>query len=161
MASDIRYVLEKTPGIKKITINAEGTGSLGYVEYNNSNFKYTSSKNQYLNRICGLLGGMCNEIVYLGEHESGNSSDLNKASNIVKNMITRYGMSSLGLYTFPNENDIDKYIYEEANKILSECYEKTIQILNENKEKTQKAIEYLIEKKEIDEEQFLKIMNEV
>ena len=106
------------------------------------------------------LGGMCNEIVYLGEHESGNSSDLNKASNIVKNMITRYGMSSLGLYTFPNENDIDKYIYEEANKILSECYEKTIQILNENKEKTQKAIEYLIEKKEIDEEQFLKIMNE-
>ena len=157
----IRYVLEKTPGIKKITINAEGTGSLGYVEYNNSNFKYTSSKNQYLNRICGLLGGMCNEIVYLGEHESGNSSDLNKASNIVKNMITKYGMSSLGLYTFPNENDIDKYIYEEANKILSECYEKTIQILNENKEKTQKAIEYLIEKKEIDEEQFLKIMNEV
>lgn len=157
----IRYVLEKTPGIKKITINAEGTGSLGYVEYNNSNFKYTSSKNQYLNRICGLLGGMCNEIVYLGEHESGNSSDLNKASNIVKNMITRYGMSSLGLYTFPNENDIDKYIYEEANKILFECYEKTIQILNENKEKTQKAIEYLIEKKEIDEEQFLKIMNEV
>ena len=156
----IRYVLEKTPGIKKITINAEGTGSLGYVEYNNSNFKYTSSKNQYLNRICGLLGGMCNEIVYLGEHESGNSSDLNKASNIVKNMITRYGMSSLGLYTFPNENNIDKYIYEEANKILSECYEKTIQILNENKEKTQKAIEYLIEKKEIDEEQFLKIMNE-
>lgn len=157
----IRYVLEKTPGIKKITINAEGTGSLGYVEYNNSNFKYTSSKNQYLNRICGLLGGMCNEIVYLGEHESGNSSDLNKASNIVKNMITKYGMSSLGLYTFPNENDIDKYIYEEANKILSECYEKTIQILNENKEKTQKTIEYLIEKKEIDEEQFLKIMNEV
>ena len=156
----IRYVLEKTPGIKKITINAEGTGSLGYVEYNNSNFKYTSSKNQYLNRICGLLGGMCNEIVYLGEHESGNSSDLNKASNIVKNMITRYGMSSLGLYTFPNENDIDKYIYEEANKILSECYEKTIQILNKNKEKTQKAIEYLIEKKEIDEEQFLKIMKE-
>lgn len=155
----IRYVLEKLPGIKKITINAEGTGTLGYVEYNNTNFKYTSSKNEYLNRICGLLGGMCNEIVYFGEHESGNGSDLEKASKIVTNMITRFGMSDMGLYTFPDEKDTGKYIYEEANKILAECYDKTIKILTENKEKTQKAVEYLLEHKEIDESQFVKIMN--
>lgn len=155
----IRYVLEKLPGIKKITINAEGTGTLGYVEYNNTNFKYTSSKNEYLNRICGLLGGMCNEIVYFGEHESGNGSDLEKASKIVTNMITRFGMSDMGLYTFPDEKDTSKYIYEEANKILAECYDKTIKILTENKEKTQKAVEYLLEHKEIDESQFVKIMN--
>ena len=85
---------------------------------------YTSSKNEYLNRICGLLGGMCNEIVYFGEHESGNGSDLEKASKIVTNMITRFGMSDMGLYTFPDEKDTSKYIYEEANK-----------------EKTQKAFE--------------------
>lgn len=102
----IRYVLEKLPGIKKITINAEGTGTLGYVEYNNTNFKYTSSKNEYLNRICGLLGGMCNEIVYFGEHESGNGSDLEKASKIVTNMITRFGMSDMGLYTFSDEKTL-------------------------------------------------------
>lgn len=155
----IRYVLEKLPGIKKITINAEGTGTLGYVEYNNTNFKYTSSKNEYLNRICGLLGGMCNEIVYFGEHESGNGSDLEKASKIVTNMITRFGMLDMGLYTFPDEKDTGKYIYEEANKILAECYDKTIKILIENKEKTQKAVEYLLEHKEIDESQFVKIMN--
>ena len=155
----IRYILEKLPGIKKITINAEGTGTLGYVEYNNTNFKYTSSKNEYLNRICGLLGGMCNEIVYFGEHESGNGSDLEKASKIVTNMITRFGMSDMGLYTFPDEKDTGKYIYEEANKILAECYDKTIKILTENKEKTQKAVEYLLEHKEIDESQFVKIMN--
>ena len=102
---------------------------------------------------------MCNEIVYFGEHESGNGSDLEKASKIVTNMITRFGMSDMGLYTFPDEKDTGKYIYEEANKILAECYDKTIKILSENKEKTQKAVEYLLEHKEIDESQFVKIMN--
>ena len=155
----IRYILEKVPGIKKITINAEGTGTLGYVEFNNSNPKYTLSKNEYLNRICGLLGGMCNEIVYLGQHESGNSSDLEKASRIVNNMITKFGMSDLGLYTFPYENDTERYIYIEANKILKECYDKTIQILTENKDRTKKAVEYLLKNNEIDEKQFLEIMN--
>ena len=155
----ISYILEKVPGIKKITINAEGTGTLGYVEFNNSNPKYTLSKNEYLNRICGLLGGMCNEIVYLGQHESGNSSDLEKASRIVNNMITKFGMSDLGLYTFPYENDTERYIYIEANKILKECYDKTIQILTENKDRTKKAVEYLLKNNEIDEKQFLEIMN--
>lgn len=40
----IRYILEKLPGIKKITINAEGTGTLGYVEYNNTNFNIHQAK---------------------------------------------------------------------------------------------------------------------
>lgn len=154
----IRYLLENTPGIKKITINAEGTGTLGYVEFNSNNRKYTMSKKEYTNRICGLLGGMCNEIVFLGCHESGNASDLEKASKIVRNMITKFGMSSFGLYTFPYEQNSEKYIYKKANKMLSECYDKTIKLLEENKEKTEKAVKYLLKHKEIDEEQFIKIM---
>ena len=154
----IRYLLENTPGIKKITINAEGTGTLGYVEFNSESIKYTMSKTESLNRICGLLGGMCNEMVYYGDHDNGNSSDLQKASNIVRNMITKYGMSNLGLYTFSQEQNADQYIYEEANKILSECYDKTIKLLEENKAKTEKAVEYLLKNKEIDEKQFLKII---
>ena len=153
----ISYILGKNPGIEKITINAEGRGVLGYVRYNEK--IKNLSRQEYLNKICRCLGGMCNEIVYLGEHESGNNTDLNNASKMVRNMITKYGMSELGLYTFPYEENIDKYIYEEANKILSECYEKTIKILTENKEKTEKAVEYLLKNKEINEKQFVEIMN--
>lgn len=117
------------------------------------------SKSEYLNRICGVLGGLCNEEVYNGEHENGVNSDLNTASKFVRDMISRYGMSNLGLYTFPYENNIDKYIYIEANKILSECYEKTLKLLKENKAKTEKVIEYLLKNKEINEKEFIEVFN--
>ena len=156
----IRYLLQKTPGIKKITINAEGAGTLGYVRYNLDNFKYTYSKKELMNNICSSLGGMCNEIVYLGEHESGNTSDLRKASRIVKDMITKYGMSNLGLYTYSDEEDVNKFIADEANSILSECYERTIKLLEQNKDKTKIAIDYLLKHKEIDEDEFVKCMEE-
>lgn len=155
----IRYLLNKTPGIKKISINADGSGTLGYVEYNTKSGRYTMSKSEYLNRICGVLGGLCNEEVYNGEHENGVNSDLNTASKFVRDMISRYGMSNLGLYTFPYENNIDKYIYIEANKILSECYEKTLKLLKENKAKTEKVIEYLLKNKEINEKEFIEVFN--
>ena len=67
---------------------------------------------------------MCNEIVYFGEHESRNGSDLEKASKIVTNMITRFGMSDMGLYTFTDEKSQGntnmrkhiKYMTDDKNK---------------------------------------------
>ena len=93
----VRLLLFKNPGIKKITINAEGTGNLGYVLHSNDSSGYTRGKTALLNEIKTRLAGMGAEEVYFGEFENGNTSDLEGATHIANMMITKFGMSNLGL----------------------------------------------------------------
>ena len=93
----VRLLLFKNPGIKKITINAEGTGTLGYVLHSNDSSGYTRGKTALLNEIKTRLAGMGAEEVYFGEFENGNTSDLEGATHIANMMITKFGMSNLGL----------------------------------------------------------------
>jgi ATP-dependent Zn protease len=152
----LRLLLTKKAGIKKITINAEGTGSLGYVEYEAIKEKYTSSKEELLNRIKVCLGGMVAEKVFIGYYENGATSDLSKATNIAKNIVTRYGMSDLGYAKIDDlNNGMAPIVYEEINKILGECFKDAEKIITENKEKIQNVIDYLYEHKEIEEEQLI------
>ena len=157
----LRYLLFETPGIKKIVIDAEGTGTLGYVSYNEETMKYTSKKSEILNRIMVSMGGMAAEKVYLGEFANGNSSDLEKATELAKNMVATYGMSELGYGQIKNpDNRMSEIMQNEINKILEECFEKTQEKIEQNKEKMDKIIAYLMEKTEIDEEEFIKVYKE-
>ncbi len=152
----IRLLLFKEPGIKKITINPEGTGTLGYVRHS-GNTSYTSSKTTLLNNIKVSLGGMAAEQLYFGEFENGNTSDLEHASYIAKNMITKYGMSDLGLGQIINpDNYLTEKVQEEMNKILKQCYDETLDLIKNNMKKVDKVVEYLLVNKEIDEEELIK-----
>lgn len=132
----------------------------GYVSYKEEAMKYTSKKSEILNRIMVLLGGMAAEKVYLGEFANGNSSDLEKATELAKNMVATYGMSDLGYGQIKNpDNKMSEIMQNQINKILEECFEKTQEIIKQNKEKMDKIIEYLMEKTEIDEEEFIKVYN--
>ena len=156
----LRFLLKKNAGIKKITINAEGTGTLGYVEYTQVKETYTNGKKALLDNIVVSLGGMASEQVFLGEFENGNTSDLSKATRIANNMVTLYGMSSLGFGQISNpEGEMAVLVHKEINKILDECFKRAVDLINENKEKMKKVIDYLIKEKEIDEEKFVKVFN--
>lgn len=152
-----RLILYKQTGIKRITINAEGTGTLGYVLFSNINEGYTSTKSKLKDKIKTSLAGMAAEQLYFGEFENGNSSDLNNATNIAKNMITKYGMSELGFAQINEEGEMQALILEEENKILKECFDEIYEILKNNKTQMDKVVEYLIEKTEIGEEELIKI----
>ena len=103
-----RLLLFKEPGIKRITINAEGTGTLGYVMYKNTG-GYTQSKQILLNKIKVSLAGIGAEKVFYDDFENGGTSDLEKATDTARNMITRYGMSDLGLArSFPSCRQADR-----------------------------------------------------
>lgn len=157
----VRYKLYQNPGIIKITINLEGTGTLGYVQYKAEEGEYVRTKTVLLNQIKVCLAGMASEEVFLNEFANGNTSDLEKATNIAKNMITKYGMSRLGLGQITNlEGEIALKVQEEINYILEDCYQKTINIIKQNKEQIEKEVKYLLENKEITEEEFLKILND-
>lgn len=153
----VSYILTKEPGIKKITIKAEGTGSLGYVRYDPQKYNLINKKSQKLNRIKGLLAGMAAEDVYFGEHADGNGSDLEKATAIAYYMITRYGMSDLGYVQIKNpQGEVAKLVFEEQNRILKQCYDETIELIKQNKSKMDNVVEYLLEHGEITEAEFVR-----
>ena len=71
--------------------------------------------------------------------------------------IAKYGMSDIGLGQVNElDGEIAKIVYEEANKILGECYNDAVKIIKDNKEAIDKVLDYIMEKGEITQEEFLK-----
>lgn len=154
----MRLLLYKESGIKKITINSEGTGALGYVRYKDKEGKYTASKEELLNYIRVAMAGIASEKLYYGFFENGGTSDLKKATRIADNMITKYGMSKNGYAVIYDESKkiaMAKNIQDEINEILDNCFEYSYNKLKENKEKLDKVVDFLIEHREIDEEELI------
>jgi len=151
----VRYKLKDTPNIRKITINVDGRGALGYVEMN-ADTKATRSRSEFMDEIKVLVAGMASESVFNGEFENGNGSDLEKATNIARRMIIWHGMSDLGLGQITDTSgEMAVLIQHEVNKIIKECYDESRKIISENKEQMEKLIQYLLEHKELTGEQFL------
>ena len=157
-----RLVLFKNSGIKKITINAEGTGTLGYVLHNNLSNGYTKGKTALLNDIKTKLAGMAAEQVYFGEFENGNSSDLESATNIANLMITKFGMSDLGFGQIEKpDGEMANIVQKKINDILDVCFKEAIALIEENKGKIDNVVSYLLEHKEINEEELLKVFGDI
>lgn len=107
------------------------------------------------------MAGMAAEKVFVGTFENGNTSDLEKATGIAKSMVTRYGMSDIGFaYIEIISGEMEKIVLDEVNKILKKAFEDAIEIIENNKIKMEKTIEYLMEHKDINEEEFIKVFNE-
>ena len=158
----ISYLLTKKLDIKKITIKPEGAGTLGYVSYKETDEYIIQRKSFLIGRIKTYLAGMVAEDVYFGEHANGNISDLERATTIAYNMITKFGMSDLGYAQIKNpEGEIAKIVFEEQNKILKKCYDETYEIIKKYKPNMDLVIAYLLEKGEITEEEFLAEFNKV
>lgn len=157
----IRYYLKKYSGIKVITINPEGTGTLGYVKVDFSKERHTSSREEMIVDIAVVLAGLASEKIHFGIYESGGSSDLKRATNIAKCMIKYYGMSNSGLAYIDGDNDIflAERIYKECNEILQEGFDLATKVINEHIEEVDKAIEYLLEKTEITEEELINFLD--
>ena len=154
----LHYKLYSETNIVKITINAEGSGALGYVQFKPEK-THVRKKSDYMKKIMTFLGGMISEEVFLGEFASGNSSDLEVATDFAKRMVTRYGMSKLGYGRISEvSGEMAVIVQKEINDILQECFEKAKAIIEENKDIMMKAVDYLYEHKEIDEEAFIKVI---
>ena len=108
------------------------------------------------------MAGMVAEDIYFDEHANGNVSDLEKATNLAYNMITKYGMSDLGYAQIEDpEGEIAKLVFEEQNKILKRCYEETAELIKKHKTNMNNVIEYLLEKGDITESEFVTEFNKI
>ena len=161
--------------VQKITIVPRTMGALGYVMHVPEDEKYLNTQAELHDMIVGLLGGRAAEEIVFDTVTTGASNDIEKATNIARSMVTRYGMSKkfglIGLETVESryldgrsalncaENtaaDID----EEVMKILKEAYEEALAMLRENREVLDKIAAYLIEKETITGKEFMKIYRE-
>ena len=158
--------------IQKITIVPRTMGALGYVMNVPEEEKYLESKQELHDNIVGLLGGRAAEEIFFGDVTTGASNDIEKATAIAQNMITRFGMSEkfglMGLATVESQylEGNNRYtcsdrtvadIDTEVMKLLKECYEEAKSMISQNKDVMDVLAAHLLEKETITGKEFMEI----
>jgi len=92
---------EHADRVAKISIIPRGVAALGYTQQQPTEDRYLMTRAELLDRLDVLLGGRTAEEIIFGDVSTGAQDDLQRATDLVRHMITRYGMSeALGLATF-------------------------------------------------------------
>ena len=133
------------------------------------------SKTEMEETIISLLGGRVAEQLVLNDISTGASNDIERASKIARDMVTRYGMSDkIGTITFGSgqeevflgrdlaqtknfSEETAAKIDEEVKRIIDEAYNKAKTILSNNMDKLSKVAQVLLEKEKIDGDEFAAI----
>ena len=158
--------------VQKITIVPRTMGALGYVMHVPEEEKYLNTEAELRDMLVSLVGGRAAEEVVFDTVTTGAANDIEKATDIARNMVTRYGMSRkfglVGLATVESQylegrsalncsDTTAAQIDAEVVDILKESYEKALELLQENRELMDKLAEFLIEKETITGKEFMAI----
>ncbi len=158
--------------VQKITIVPRTMGALGYVMHVPEEEKYLNTEAELRDMLVSLVGGRAAEEVVFDTVTTGAANDIEKATDIARNMVTRYGMSKrfglVGLATVESQylegrtalNCSDTTAAEidtEVVEILKDSYEKALSMLRENRQIMDKLAEFLIEKETITGKEFMQI----
>ena len=151
-------------------------GALGYVMQVPEEEKYLNTKSELEAMIVECLGGRAAEEIVFGNVTTGASNDIEKATKIVRAMITQYGMSEkfglIGLATQQNQyldgrmvlncgDATATEIDHEVMKILKESYEQAKELLAANRDAMDEIAAYLIQKETITGKEFMEILRKV
>lgn len=167
--------LEDADMVQKVTIIPRGDAG-GYNLMTPREEKYFHRKSEFIAQITGLLGGRTAEEIQFGEISAGAVNDIEKLTEIAKNMVRVYGMSSLGpiQYADPQGNvflgrdytkgsdysaGIAAEIDKEVRAIVDECHENCRKILTENKDLLDLIANNLYEHETLTNEEITNLMN--
>ena len=148
--------------VHKISIIPRGHMALGYTLQLPEEDRFLVSKQELSDRICVLLGGRVAEMIRYGDVTTGASNDLERATQIARQMVTQFGMSDkLGLVTlgrkqhevFLGHDIVDDRNYSEEvahtidleiRAIIDSCMNKAQEILTENRERLEEITQRLL-----------------
>lgn len=168
--------MKNSDPVQKITIVPRTMGSLGYTLQVPKEEKFLMSKEELETDVVTFLGGRAAEEVVFGSVTTGASNDIERATGIVRSMITQYGMSEkfgmVGLESIENRyldgravlncaDETAAMIDAEVTRLMKAFYEKAVSIIKENREALDKISEYLIEKETITGKEFIKMYREI
>lgn len=163
----VGYLMPEHDPIHKVTIIPRGR-ALGVTMYLPEEDKYSSSRRAIKSSLCSLFGGRIAEELIGGPDAvtTGASNDIERATQLARNMITKWGLSELGPIHYGEERDdttgsaklnyspeTSDLIDKEARKILDECYETAKKILEDNIDILHAMKDALMEYETIDSEQ--------
>lgn len=156
--------LDGADPVHKISIIPRGHMALGYTLQLPEEDRFLVSKSELSNRIAVLLGGRVAEIVRFGDVTTGASNDLERATQMARQMVTQFGMSDrLGLVTLGRKQheiflgrdivedrnyseEIAYAIDQEVRSIIDECFKKAKDIITEHHDDFEKITQLLLEK---------------
>ncbi len=170
----VAYALPHCDPVHEVSIIPRGRAS-GYTLTLPKEDTQHISKGKLLDQIAELLAGRVAESLVLHDVTTGAYNDLQRASKIVRAMVTEYGMSDVVGPVFLGDNDeifigrdfghtrpyseeLAAQIDDEMKRILEEGFDRARTVLTENMDKLHKVVEALLEHEKIDGEQFAAIM---
>ena len=163
----VGHVLENSDPIHKISIIARGQ-ALGYTMQVPEQDHFLSSRDEMLDQIAVLLGGRTAEELFCGDITTGASNDLERATKIAREMVTRYGMSEeLGTQVFgeaqhevflgrdyAQKNDYSaetaKRIDDEIERIMREAHDRAREVLSARGDQMRTMAEVLLERETVE-----------
>lgn len=161
----VTLALQGTDTVHKISIIPRGIGALGYNIQRPTEDRYLMTSDELKDKMTSLLGGRAAEVLIFDKLSTGAADDLDKATDIARSMVTRYGMDkTLGLATYADEPspylgdfgvprlqmrsyseqtaaEIDKAVQE----LISEAFERATDILSRNHTMLDETAEKLLE----------------
>jgi cell division protease FtsH len=151
--------------IYKISIVPRGR-SLGVTMYLPEGDRYSYSRTYKNSQLVSLMGGRAAEELKFGKNAvtTGASNDLERATVIARDMITKWGFSDTGLISYDDHDsdliseDTRMKVDEQIRELLDKSYRKAIAILKKNKIKLKNVAEALIEKETIDQLEFIELI---
>ncbi len=163
-----------TAPVTKITIVPHTTGALGYTMYTPEEEKFLQSRAELLVELQSLLGGCAAEQLIFGTRTTGASNDIERATDLAKNMVTRYGMSEtfgpMALATVSSQylegyssmtcaDSTAALADKEIQSLLGKSFDKAFEVLSENRSLLDEISLYLLEKETISGEELMAYVN--
>jgi cell division protease FtsH len=166
----VGHLLPGCDPVHKVSVISRGM-TLGITWFLPEEDKHLHSKSKFEDEICSLLGGYTSEQIFFGEMTTGASNDLQRATKLARNMVTKYGMSDLGPIIFGDNNEeiflgkdfghVKSYSEDSAakidilvKKILDNAHKRTESLIHKNKRVIEKIATDLIKKETLSSEEF-------
>jgi len=166
--------LDGAAPVQKITIIPRTSGALGYTMQVEESEKFLYSKADLLNRIKILTGGRSAEELIFDSVTTGASNDIEQATKLARQMITRFGMSDnfgmMGIETVLNpylggdtamqaSSETSAQVDAEVQRVIKNAHEEARDILKNNMDKLHESAKFLLEKETITGDEFMKIVH--
>ena len=159
--------------VTKITIVPRTSGALGYTMQVEEDEKFLTTKQEILDKLAVYCGGRAAEELIFGEMTTGAANDIEQATKLARNMVTRFGMSDefgmMALGTVQNQ-----YLNQDTSltcapgtaqqvddivaRLIEAAHARALQILKENKFKLHELARYLYKKETITGEEFMNLL---
>jgi len=162
------HILTYADPVEKISIVRRGH-ALGMTRITPEEDSYLVSKNKFLHEVISLLWWRAAEEVFFGSDNitTWASNDFEKATEIIRNMIVKYGMDKdMGPVSYYNKDAVDypmfkgysektaQIIDEKVKKYISTCYDASKKLIVQNKQRIEKMSKVLLKKEYITKEEF-------